>query len=257
MVEVKYLFNDIPKEYDKFRPSYPGELFADIVNYSGIHADSTILEIGCGTGQATQGFVETGYKNITCVELGKNLADFTAEKYKNEPSISVHNASFEGWDNQSEEFDVAVSATAFHFIDPQIGYPKVFHLLKPNGSLAFFWTIHVQVYDDLHQKIRELYAKYAPHLDDSLMPTPDEEIEGISNTIHSIGLFKDVKTKRYAWNQRYSSEEYISLLNTHSKHRQLDEEARRSLFRGIKETIDCHGGSIEKPHLVALFLGKK
>jgi ubiquinone/menaquinone biosynthesis C-methylase UbiE len=61
-VERKYLFNDVPKEYDKYRPSYPRELFSDIIKYSNIHKDSSILEIGCGTGQATQGFVDIGIK---------------------------------------------------------------------------------------------------------------------------------------------------------------------------------------------------
>lgn len=256
-MERKYLFNDVPKEYDKFRPSYPRELFADIIEYSKIHKNSSILEIGCGTGQATQGFVNIGYKNIICIELGKNLADFTAEKYKDEPTIRVHNDSFEEWDSKNEEFDVAISATAFHFINPQIGYPKVFNLLKSNGTMAFFWTVHVQVYDDLHNKIRELYTKYAPDLDDSIKPTPNEAIKGIFNTINSVGLFKNIQTKEYKWEHTYSSEEYISLLNTHSKHRQLDEKTRQLLFSDIKEIIDCYGGFINKPQLVALFLAKK
>lgn len=251
------MFNDVPNEYDKFRPGYPRELFADIIEFSSIHKNSSILEIGCGTGQATQGFVDFGYKNITCVELGKNLADFTAEKYKDEPAIRVHNASFEEWDSKNLEFDVAISATAFHFINPQIGYPKVFDLLKPNGTMAFFWTVHVQVYDDLHNKIRELYAKYAPGLDDSIKPTPSKVIENTFNTINSAGLFKFIEIKEYMWDHKYSSDEYISLLNTHSKHRQLDEETRQLLFSGIKEIIDCYGGFINKPQLVALFLSRK
>jgi SAM-dependent methyltransferase len=256
-MERKYLFNDVSKEYDKFRPGYPRELFVDILEYSNIDKNSIILEVGCGTGQATQGFVDIGYKNITCVELGKNLADFTAEKFKEEPTIRVHNASFEEWDNKNKEFDVVTSGTAFHFINPQIGYPKAFNLLKPNGTMAFFWTVHVQVYDDLHNKIRELYRKYAPDLDDSIKPTPNEVIKDTFNTINSIGLFKDIQTKEYKWEHRYSREEYISLLNTHSKHRQLNENTRKLLFSGIKEIIDYYGGFIDKPQLVALFLGRK
>jgi len=256
-MDRKYLFNHISKEYDKFRPSYPSELIDDIINYSGVQKTCNILEIGCGTGQATQGLVDIGYKNITCVELGENLAKFTAEKYRNERSIKVFNAPFEEWDNKNEEFDIAISATAFHFIDPQIGYPKVFHLLKSNGTIAFFWTVHVQVYDDLHNEIRELYKKYAPQLDDSIKPTSTEVIKGILSTIDGIGLIRDIQVKEYKWKHRYSSKEYVSLLNTHSKHRQLNDKTRQLLFSEIQETINNYGGFIEKPQLVALFLGKK
>ena len=59
--------------YDEVRPGYPEELFDDVVSLSGIPAGGRILEIGCGTGQATVPFARRGYR-ILCVELGENLA---------------------------------------------------------------------------------------------------------------------------------------------------------------------------------------
>ena len=256
-MDRKYQFNGVPEAYDQFRPHYPKELFSDIIHYSNIKEGSRILEIGCGTGQATQGFVDLGYKNLTCVELGNNLADFTAEKYKGEPTIIVHNAAFEDWNCERDAFDVAISATAFHFIDPHIGYPKVHDLLKSDGTMAFFWTVHVQVYDELHNEIRELYKKYALDLDDSIKPGPKEVMQETYHTILGTGLFSDLQMKTYQWEHSYSSEDYVSLLNTHSKHRQIEEKQRHLLLSGIKETIDSHGGYITKPQLVALYLGKK
>ena len=114
LMDTKYTFNDVAKEYDKFTPSYPVDLFSDIVSYSNAHVDSKILEIGCGTGQATQGFVDIGYKNITCIELGKNLAALTSQKYKSEETINIHNTSFEEWNSRGEKYDLVISGTAFH-----------------------------------------------------------------------------------------------------------------------------------------------
>jgi 16S rRNA A1518/A1519 N6-dimethyltransferase RsmA/KsgA/DIM1 with predicted DNA glycosylase/AP lyase activity len=59
--------------YDEVRPGYPEELFDDVVSLSGIPAGGRILEVGCGTGQATVPFARRGYR-ILCVELGENLA---------------------------------------------------------------------------------------------------------------------------------------------------------------------------------------
>jgi ubiquinone/menaquinone biosynthesis C-methylase UbiE len=39
--------------YDKVRPGYPEELFEDVVSLSGVPAGGRVLEVGCGTGQAT------------------------------------------------------------------------------------------------------------------------------------------------------------------------------------------------------------
>ena len=73
-MENKETFDAVAREYDRFRPAYPNELFSDIIDYSGIHQADQILEIGCGTGQATTGFIRLGYRHMTCVELGKRLA---------------------------------------------------------------------------------------------------------------------------------------------------------------------------------------
>jgi len=45
------LFNEVPALYDKVRPPYPDELFADLVTVTGVDALSSVLEIGCGPGR--------------------------------------------------------------------------------------------------------------------------------------------------------------------------------------------------------------
>ncbi|SHH39951.1 Ribosomal RNA adenine dimethylase [Caloranaerobacter azorensis DSM 13643] len=136
--ERKETFNEVAKEYERIRPTYPKELFYDIVEYSEIKENSEILEIGFGTGKATQGFVDLGYKNITCIELGSELAKLTKEKFRKERTIKVYNSSFEELNEDGSKFDLAISATAFHFINPEVGYPKVARLLNERGSIGFF-----------------------------------------------------------------------------------------------------------------------
>ncbi|KGG81323.1 methyltransferase type 12 [Caloranaerobacter azorensis H53214] len=255
--ERKETFNEVAKEYERIRPTYPKELFYDIVEYSEIKEDSEILEIGCGTGKATQGFVDLGYKNITCIELGSELAKLTKEKFRKERTIKVYNSSFEEWNEDGSKFDLAISATAFHFINPEVGYPKVARLLDERGSIGFFWTVHVQSYDNLYLDIRKLYKKYAPDLDDTKMPTPEEVINKTKDIIQRTNLFKDLMVKEYSWDDFYTSDEYISLLNTHSRHRLLPKKDREALFKGIKDIIEKYGGNIKKKQLVALFLAKK
>ena len=229
------------------------------MNYSSISTKENILEIGCGTGQETIGFVNAGFNNITCIELGQNLADLTRTKFIDTPSIKVINSDFESWQNKmNSAFNLAISGTAFHFIQPQeIGYRKVFDLLSNQGVIAFFWTVHVPSFDGLFNEIRECYKRYAPHLDDSNNPTINQIIQDRSDLTIGTGLFKDLEVKQYRWNDQYSANEYISLLNTNSRHRQIPEGLRTELFNEIRDIIDEHGGVVVKPQAVILFLARK
>lgn len=256
-MEQKYTFNDVAEQYEKYRPTYPDDLIQNIIVYSGLLYHDQILEIGCGTGQATSSFVLEGFNNITCIELGENLANFTKDKFKDVEGLNVINTSFEEWNIIPNYFKLAISGTAFHFIEPSFGYKKVYESLQPGGSTGFFWTVHVPQYDELFSEIRRSYQKYAPHLDDSKGRTPEEIITERKKITADTNLFYDLDVKEYLWYQEYSADDYVELLNTNSRHRLLDEENRSNLFREIKDAIQSHGGLLRKAQLVALFLGRK
>lgn len=256
-MEPKHTFNNVAKEYDRYRPKYPNQLFLDIQEYSSLKQSDSILEIGCGTGQATSGFVDLGYANITCIELGNQLAEITRDKFQHEPNVNIINSAFEDWQSSHADYDLAISATAFHFIDPHIGYRKVYDLLRNQGAIAFFWTVHVPSFDNVFSQIRAVYKRLAPSLDDADVYTVEETIKIRSETIMRDRLFEDLLVKRYEWMDTYTSDEYISWLNTHSGHRLLSENIREPLFDEIRNVIEQNGGVVNKPQVVALFLARK
>ncbi|MEH7462864.1 methyltransferase domain-containing protein [Bacillus thuringiensis] len=255
--ERKYTFDDIVEEYEKIRPTYPKELFQDLFTYANIKKEDRILEIGCGTGKATEGLVELGYKQIDCIELGERLAQFTASKFQNENGIHVYQGDFENWDRQDDSYSLAVSATAFHFINPEIGYPKVANLLRENGTMAFFWTYHIQPSADVFREIGDCYEKYAPHLHPNKLPTLEDLIEERKKLTMQHDLFQDLVVKTYKWTDTYTSDDYIALLHTQSAHRLLSQEVKEKLFHSIQNVIEKHGGKIEKLQFVALYLARK
>ena len=59
-MEYRKLFDTIPEQFDRYRPRYSPELFADLIGYAGIGPGRTVLELGPGTGQATDPILETG-----------------------------------------------------------------------------------------------------------------------------------------------------------------------------------------------------
>jgi ubiquinone/menaquinone biosynthesis C-methylase UbiE len=67
------LFNEVPELYDRVRPGYPDELFADLGTVTGIDRHTTVLEVGCGTGQATRSLAAFGCA-VTAIDPGEGMA---------------------------------------------------------------------------------------------------------------------------------------------------------------------------------------
>src|ERR671917_2255842 len=93
---LRTTFDEAASLYDEVRPGYPGELFDDVVSLSGIPAGGRILEIGCGTGQATVPFARRGYR-ILCVELGENLAAVARKNLAGFPLVEERTGDFESY----------------------------------------------------------------------------------------------------------------------------------------------------------------
>ena len=52
-MEFRKVFDTIPEQFDRYRPRYCPELFAELIAYVNVGPDKTVLELGPGTGQAT------------------------------------------------------------------------------------------------------------------------------------------------------------------------------------------------------------
>lgn len=72
-------FDQVPQQYDRSRPGYPPEVFSDLAEMAQLRHGAKIVEIGCGTGQATVKLAQMGYA-VTCVELGAQLAAYARSK---------------------------------------------------------------------------------------------------------------------------------------------------------------------------------
>ncbi|MBA2713873.1 MAG: class I SAM-dependent methyltransferase [Rubrobacteraceae bacterium] len=248
--------------YDEVRPAYPGDLFDDVVALSGIPAGGRILEIGCGTGQATVPFARRGYR-ILCVELGENMAAVARRNLQRYPRTEVHTGAFEEWPLREGAFDLAISATAFHWLDPQVAYPKVAGALTAGGALALFWNVHVHsdAGGDFFEEVQRIYDREAPEIvgpEDYKGPPQPDEVPDRAPEIESSGLFDEITTRHYRWDETYDADGYLRVLNTYSGHRSLGDDTRERLFRGIADLIDDRfGGRIVKGYLATLYVAHR
>ena len=71
-MEFRKIFDTIPEQFDKFRPRYSQELFDNLINFAKIGPEKKVLEIGPGTGQATESILNTGC-DYNAIEPGTYL----------------------------------------------------------------------------------------------------------------------------------------------------------------------------------------
>jgi SAM-dependent methyltransferase len=255
---LRSLFDLIADDYDAIRPGYPAALIDDITAVMPQPEDARVLEIGCGTGQATLPFARRGYRML-CLELGPALAAHAARRCAPYPNVRIEVTAFEDWPARPDTFDLVMSATAFHWIPPEIGYPKAAQILKPGGTLAIFSNEHPTPSTGFFAESQAIYGRVVPqwsNVPDS--PTLEERIATTAARINETALFEPVVVKTYAWSQTYTAQEHIRLLNTYSDHRNLPPEQRAQLFQALADLIDTnYGGTITKPYLAVLYLAKK
>lgn len=93
---LRTTFEEVADLYEQARPTYPPEVFDDLAALARLPSAARIVEVGCGTGQATLPLAERGYE-ITCVELGEQLASVARRKLAHLANVEVINANFETW----------------------------------------------------------------------------------------------------------------------------------------------------------------
>ena len=87
------MFNGVADVYDRVRPTYPDEMFDALVAIADVDRQSSILEIGCGTGQATQALAAIGC-SVTAVEPGAVLADLARRRVETFSNVEINTARF-------------------------------------------------------------------------------------------------------------------------------------------------------------------
>ena len=263
----RMIFDEIVMNYDKIRWGYPDELFADVIRYSGPGKGKKALEIGAGTGKATAPFLDSGYV-VTAVEISKNMTEFLLEKFKEYNNFNVITSTFEDVLLDDENFDLIYAATSFHWVNAEIGCPKVFRLLKKGGVFALFRGNPVPAQgEEIYEEIQTVYEKYyysyyvskerpvRKSKDDFLKPSEICKRFGF-DCLERYG-FGQVTTKLYDASRTYSADEYIELLDTFSDHRSLPVDLRVALYEGIKKVILKHGGHHKVDYVFQLYMGRK
>ena len=239
--------------YDRARPSCPPAVFDDLAELAGIGPGRRVLEIGCGTGQATVPLAERGCE-IVAVEIGPRMAAVARRNLAGFSSVQVVTSAFEAWPLPPAPFDAVVSATAFHWLDPAVRVVKAADALCPEGALATIATHHIAGGTEaFFVEVQACYERWDPATPPGLRLSTAAEIPLRAEELERSGRFGPPLFRRHEWELVYSTAAYLELLLTYSGHRALEPAVRKGLLDCIAHLIDSRfGGRIAKRYLTEL-----
>ena len=258
---LEWTFDTVASTYEKFRPGYAAELYKTIFAYAPIVPSGKVVEVGIGGGQATLPFLQTGC-SLTAVECGERFSDICRKKFKDFPNFRVITDKFENMDFENGAYDLVYSASAFHWVPEEIGYPKVFSMLKSGGVFARFAN---HPYQDkgrpaLAEEIQALYAAYYYKFHNKTPSRPREyRREDAASGAKLAGKygFQDITFDLFHRTRSFTAKEYITLLGTYSDHIVMEDSLRAEFFAKIEEAIEKHGGEITIYDTMDLQLARK
>lgn len=244
------VFDEIAAEYDSTRPAYPGELVDQACRVAGIGAGDRVLEIGCGTGQLTRSLAARGL-SVTALEPGANLMALARQNLEGAGAVEFVNARFEDASFPREHFLAVFSASALHWVDPEVSWRKIADLLVPGGTLAlisYFGLEEQRSKDDqeaLLAAIRtvapDMAANWPAYRDlDATLAGVEQRRENVSaawawlgsydlEQNYASGLFRNVQVAVVPKLIEQTADELNAILRTMSFYARLSPEQRLAL----------------------------
>ncbi|HEY7974360.1 MAG TPA: class I SAM-dependent methyltransferase, partial [Ktedonobacterales bacterium] len=220
-------FDAVANDYNLYRSPYPQQVVDAVIALSDLHNGSRVLEIGCGTGQLSVPLAQHGV-DLLAIELGPHLAALARRNLERFPNTHVMAGSFEAWPLPSQKFDAVVSASAFHWLAPDLRFAKSAEALRPGGFLANWHVHHVRGGTaGFFADTQPYYLQWGLSDDLSFQPPTPGNLPTMYPELDHLPEFRCVERRRFEIPRSHSTAAYIGWLSTDSLVNSLNDESRR------------------------------
>ncbi len=254
LAQKRTWYSPVADIYHKARPRYPQEIINPAVILAQISSNTRILEVVSGPGNATVAFAQFG-ASMTCLEPNQEFYHLAERNCASYPKVKICHTSLEEWKLETNQFNAVLSANAFHWIAPEIGYLKAAEALQDKGFLILLWNLTPEPRYEIHLALQEIYHAYAP----SLMryegaETQAKILKSFGQNILDSGYFRDLVCEQMACEVSYTIDEYLNLLSTLRK---LDPQKKELLFTGLREKLPTFGDTVQLSFLSGVHVAIK
>jgi SAM-dependent methyltransferase len=272
------VFNEVAVEYDRNRPAYPDALVDQACEVAGITDGDRVLEIGCGTGQLTRSLLARGLR-VTALEPGDQLILLAEENLKDAGDVEFIHARLEDTRLPRESYETVFSASAIHWVDPDLSWQKIAEALAPNGTLAllqYFGLKEQRSVDDqeallsaLRRHAREIAATWPTYRDlDHTIAGVQKRRQNVADAWAWLGsydigrhyaadLFEDIQLATVPTLIEHTADELGALLATMSFWARLSPGQRDVLMNENHALHERLGRPIRASTLAALLTARR
>lgn len=246
------MFGQEAELYDRLRPGYPSSVLDAILDT--LPPNPRALDAGAGTGRASVLLAQRGVLGLA-VEPDPAMAAVAERNLRPFPRWRVRVGAFESFREPiATQFDLVLSAQAWHWMDVDAAARAAAALLRPRGLLAVLWNRPSLVDSPVHRAVIEAWAAVEPdrpywgmasHVDESRPLIPD-----------GTG-FEALDVRDFEWKCSYSAEGWSQLLKTTSEVRRMTEARRLDLVARVRAAINEHGGDYPHPYVCRLITARR
>jgi SAM-dependent methyltransferase len=262
------VFDRVAADYDAYRPGYPDAIVDTALQRGGLAAGARVLEVGCGTGKLTELLAARGLE-IDAIDPGAAMIAAARKRVGDDANVRFHEGRFEDVALPENAYDAVFSATAFHWVEPEVGWAKVAAHLRDGGLLALlvYAGISHEGSADVDREFRAVLETFVPELVedwpdmrdlDSLLRDARAAQANVSAVWDSImfegihgltveaaaALFDDVEIDHELTYSDWTADALIELHRTTSTHARIPEELRPTVETADREVVARHGGSV-------------
>jgi ubiquinone/menaquinone biosynthesis C-methylase UbiE len=272
------VFDEVAAEYDRHRPAYPDELVGQACQAAGIGSGDHVLEVGCGSGQLTRSLAARGL-HVTALDPGENLRALARRNLAGAGGVEFVTARFEDAVLPREQFQAVFSASAFHWIDPEVSWQKAADVLVPGGTLALIQYCGLEeprskrdqeaVLAAMRKVAPDIAASWPAYRDlDATLAGMEQRRGNVSQVWAWFGsydiaqdyaglLFGDVQVSVMPKLAEYTLDELNALLRTMSFYARLSPDQRQALEREQEAVYERLGRPIRASTVVALVTARR
>jgi SAM-dependent methyltransferase len=245
-MEQRFTFNTVAELYDQARGGYPRALFDDLMGLANLSAGDAVLEVGCGTGKATEELARRKL-NVVALEPGPEMIAAARRRVAGLGAVRFVETTFEAWPVEAGAFRLVAAAQSWHWVAPDMRFKKAFEALAPGGALAVFGTSPEPVPEPFRDALEKVYAIHAP---ETASPPPEHAYRPsgpFARDFERSGLFDPAAHRSYPWSRSFSARSYVDYLRTVSRYQLMNDERREALLAAIEAAIEANGGGFDAP----------
>ena len=252
------LFGPAAETYERARPGHATAAYEILSERCGLQPGAKVLEIGPGTGQATRQLLERGADPLVALEPDPALAAFLRKRLGGR--IEIRPTTLEAAELE-DDFDLAVAASAFHWVDERIGLELIHDALRPGGSVALWWTLFGDVarddpFSDAVDAILRT-TRLSPSRPEQDGPPFAADEPARAAALEGAG-FTHVTARRLEWERTWDTQGTRDLFGTFSPILALSPEAQESVLDEIAAIADTEfGGRVTRPLVTRMYTARK